>query len=98
MKNQFLKNDQPCTVFSVMSGALTKEDIKIAQIQSAMKRLGYQWQERQFNDGFDDVYLVIAKDKDPGIIDRHKEDAGWGRMGRLTAWMRALEWAIRHQS
>ena len=81
---------------SVMNCDLSEKEIKIAKIQSAMKKLGYQWQEHQFNDGFDEVYIEIAKDKSPNAIDRYKEDAGWGRMGRLTAWENALEWASHH--
>lgn len=88
----------PCTIHDVMSSALTENEIKIAQIQSAIKKLGYQWQEHQFNDGFDEVYIEIAKDTDVATFDRHKEDAGWGRMGRLTAWTKALEWVIQHCS
>ena len=83
---------------SVMSFDLSEKEIKIAKIQSAMKKLGYQWQEHQFNDGFDEVYIEITKDKDPCAIDRHKEEAGWGRMGRLTAWTQALEWALQRYS
>ena len=89
---------KPCTIQNVMSCALSEKEIKIAKIQSAMKKLGYQWQEHQFNDGFDEVYIEIAKDKDPSAIDRHKEDSGWGRMGRLTAWTKALEWALQRCS
>ena len=89
---------QPCTIDSVMSSTLTENEIKIAQIQSAIKKLGYQWQEHQYNDGFDEVYIEIAKNTDVFTFDRHKEDAGWGRMGRLTAWTKALEWAIQHYS
>jgi hypothetical protein len=98
MKNETSKTKQPCTLHSVMSSALTENEIKIAQIQSAMKKLGYQWQEHQFNDGFDEVYIEIAKSTDPSAIDRHEEDAGWGRFGRLSAWTNALEWAIQHCS
>ena len=85
---------KPCTIQNVMSCALSEKEIKIAKIQSAMKKLGYQWQEHQFNDGFDEVCIEIAKDKDPSAIDRHKEDSG----GRLTAWTKALEWALQRCS
>jgi len=95
--NEHAEN-KPCTIHGVMSSALTENEIKIAQIQSAIKKLGYQWQEHQFNDGFDEVYIEIAKDTDVATFDRNKEDAGWGRMGRLTAWTKALEWAIQHCS
>lgn len=78
-----------------MSCDLSEKELKVAKIQSAMKKLGYQWQEHQFNDGFDEVYIKISKDKDPIEIDRHKECVGWGRMGRLTAWAKALEWALQ---
>lgn len=44
---------KPCTIHGVMSSALTENEIKIAQIQSAIKKYGCQWQEHQFNDGFD---------------------------------------------
>jgi hypothetical protein len=98
MENELSKNEQPCTIHSVMSSALTENEIKVAQIQSAIKKLGYQWQEHHFNDGFDEVYIEIAKGTDVSTFDRHKEDAGWGRMGRLTAWTKALEWAIQHCS
>jgi hypothetical protein len=81
-----------------VGGSLTESEIKIAQIQSTIKKLGYQWQEHQFNDGFDEVYIEIAKDKSASAFDRHKEDAGWGRMGRLTAWRNALEWATQRSS
>jgi len=98
-ENKFLnENGRALSIADVMSSALTENEIKIAQIQSAIKKLGYQWQEHQFNDGFDEVFIEIAKDKDPSAIDRHKEDAGWGRFGRLTAWTMALEWAIQHCS
>jgi hypothetical protein len=93
MEKQEIKN-----AHDVMKISLTENEIKIAKIQSAMKQLGYQWQEHQFNDGFDEVYIEIAENKDPRTIDMHKEDAGWGRMGRLTAWIKALEWAIEHQN
>lgn len=72
---------------------LSEKDIHIAEIQLEMKSLGYQWQEHQYNDGFDEVYLIISKDRDPSVFDRKAEDAGWGRMGRLTAWKSALEYA-----
>jgi hypothetical protein len=85
-------------IADVMSSALTENEIKIAKIQSAMKKLGYQWQEHQFNDGFDEVYIEITNEKDPCAIDKGREQAGWGRMGRLTVWKKALEWAIQHCS
>lgn len=78
------------------STSLSENEIEIAQIQSKIKKLGYQWQEHQFNDGFDEVYVEIAKDKDTSVFDKNKEDAGWGRMGRLTAWRKALEWVIQY--
>lgn len=90
--------NKPFTIHSVMSSALTENEIKITQIQSAIKRMGYQWLEHQFNDGFDEVYIEIAKCTDYSVFDTHKEDAGWGRMGRLTAWTKALEWVIQHCS
>ena len=62
---------KPCTIHGVMSSALTENEIKIAQIQSAIKKYGYQWQEHQFNDGFDEVYIEIAKDTDVSTFDRH---------------------------
>lgn len=88
---------QITSIEDVMSINLTKNEIKIAKIQSALKKMGYQWQEHQFNDGFDEVYIEIAKDNDVTVFDRHKEDAGWGRMGRLTAWTQAIEWAIQRK-
>ena len=81
-----------------MSSALPNKEMQIAKIQLAMKKMGYQWQEHQFNDGFDEVYIEITKNTDPTAIDRHKTDAGWGRYGRLTAWKYALEWALQHYS
>ena len=95
MSTENLNTKQPYIMDSVISSHLSENEIKIAKIQSAMKKLGYQWQEHQFNDGFDEVYIEIAKNKDPSAIGKHKEDAGWGRMGRLTAWTKALEWALQ---
>ena len=90
--------EQALTIPVVMSIALTENETKIAQIQSAIKKQGYQWLEHQFNDGFDEVYIEIAKGTDYSVFDKNKEDAGWGRMGRLTAWTKALEWVIQHCS
>jgi hypothetical protein len=72
---------------------LTEKEIAIAKLQLAIKQMGFQYTEHQFNDGFDEVYIEISKSKEPSIFDRHLEDAGWGRMGRLTAWTNAYEYA-----
>src|SRR5690554_1914893 len=73
-EKHYLELTEQCTIHGVMSSALTENEIKIAQIQSAIKKLGYQWQEHQFNGGFDEVYIEIAKDTDVATFDRHKED------------------------
>lgn len=96
MNTNFSNVEQPITMHSVMNSDLTENEIKIAKIQSAIKKLGYQWQEHQFNDGYDEVYIEIAKSKDTSVFNKNQEDAGWGRMGRLTAWKNALDWAIQH--
>lgn len=74
---------------------LTKREIKIAKIQSALKHLGYQWQEHQYNDGYDEVYIEITKNTSPtAFSDKNEINPGWGRMGRLRAWTLAYEWAV----
>ncbi len=62
MSTENSNTEHPCTMYSFMIISLTENEIKIAKIQSAMKKLGYQWQEHQFNEGVDEVYIEIAKD------------------------------------
>ena len=74
---------------------LSDKDIQVAKFQSAIKFMGFQWNEHQFNDGHNDVYIRLTKRKDARIFRNGEEEVGWGRMGRFTAWKMAYEWALQ---
>ena len=47
---------------------LSDKDIQVAKFQSAIKFMGFQWNEHQFNDGHNDVYIRLTKRKDAKIF------------------------------
>lgn len=69
------------------------DDIIIFRIQKYLIDCGFQWQEKIYNDGYSNCYLVISRDKDPTVFDTNpKNTMGWGRFGRLSCWKEALNY------
>jgi len=72
---------------------LTKDEVLIAQIQKELMKLGYQWEERIYNDGNPyNCYVIFTKNNKPHYFtDNILGDFGWGRFTRITAWKKAYE-------
>lgn len=76
---------------------LTKEEIKIMQLQKEIHKKGFQWTEHIFNDGRENnCHIEFTSEKTPSIFleQLFKENIqgefyGWGRFRRLECWEKA---------
>jgi hypothetical protein len=67
----------------------------ILKIQERLMQLGYQWQEKIFNDGGPNCRVQIAKDKDCHTFSPGHNllgDVGWGRFDRDECWGYVSKW------
>lgn len=52
-------------MIELKSIVLSDKDIKVAKFQSAIKSMGFQWNEHQ---GHSDVYIRLTKSKDAKVF------------------------------
>jgi hypothetical protein len=85
-----------------MSDQLTNDELTIAKYQSAIRKAGWQWDERVFNDGeISDCMIELTQDKHCLALiggkrpDGLSETIGWGRFSRLYCWQCAYDTIVR---
>lgn len=67
--------------------------LTIEEMQDAIRKAGWQWEEHVYNDGLpNDCSVMFTKSKNPlYFIEHPMGDIGWGRFQRRYAWLQAYE-------
>ena len=85
-----------------MEKLLNPSQLSIEQIQEAIIKLGYQFNERIYNDGWSkNCFIEFTKDTSPSALSagtRTTDTLGWGRFERRKAWEMAYDWIVLGKS